>query len=614
MALDVASPACESASAMRDAAARRARANLNALAQRQPDIAEVLQQTSVPASAALTTGRDGALTWRVEGSTGSRWFGGSSMPAISAPIVVSGYAPDGENLWLPGVLTGLEPLILLERMPPNAAVFVVEPEPAQALLALHLYDYVAAFTSGRLVILFADALAGDFEAFVSRHPGYVVPRRFLPVPTVDTRRLDDVQQAIELASARAVQVQSQIAEAARDSLATRPPSSDRLSGRIAVVSRDARPWAVDFAARMVRAIPASGRSALSLVPDAPDKCHAAALLQSIKRDPVELVLAINGATSELHRLLPPTIPLAEWYFPGAVYRDRIVSASAAASAVFASTGSVRQELSRRGLSEAAIVELPLGGDDVTFSPVRLSPTERAAWSCDVLLPRVPARLEVESTGLTLPSHTELWNACIAAARNEPCAVERSDAETILVRAETRLHMPLVEAAIRTDWLDMIRTRLIPAMLAELVVHRLAADGLTVAAIDSSRDDARQWPGCRSLPVRSLNDVNLAINAARVVLILDQDLVAVQFTLDALMVGTPVVLHGLTRAASEHPRLADAFRSLQAAESVTDIVTNCRRLARTGPAGAPSGCGDLRRQHSLAARLNRLIHSTRGARA
>lgn len=611
MALDVASPARESTPAMLDAATRRARANLDALDTRQSDLAAVLRPLSLPASATLTTGRDGALTWRVEQSAGGRWFGGSSMPTISAPIIVSGYVPDGGSLWLPGMLTGLEPLVLLDRMPRSAALFVVEQDVVQVLLAFHLYDYAPAFTAGRLVILIDGALAEGLEIFVTRHPGYTVPRRFLPVSNVDIRRLDEIQQAIELASARAVQAQSRLAEAARGSLAKRPPWGDRTAVRTALVSRDARPWALDFAARAARAIAARGDVALQLVPDAPDKCHAAALLQAVDRDKAGLALAINGATAELQRLLPPTIPLAEWYFPGAVYPERIADAPVGGPLVFASTASVRRELVGRGVPNSAIVDLPLGGDHVMFRTVRLSPAERAAWSCDVLLARIPPSLEVESTGLTLPSHIELWNACITSARGEPRAVERADAEAILRRAETRLGMQLVETAVRTEWVEMIRTRLLPAVHAELVVSRLAAEGLIVAAIDTHGGGMRHPMDCRPLDVRSPDDCNMAINAARVVLILDQDLVAVQAALDTLMVGTPVVMHGLERVSTEHPHLADAFRSVNAVESIADVVASCRRLARTGSSGASAIAGDIRREHSIAERIDRLVRTVHG---
>ena len=103
------------------------RDNLAALASFQPRVAEIVDAARIPPGVTPARGRDGSSTLLVPAEEGgSIWFGGSSMPSVSAVEMFAGFVSDGRNVSLPGVLTGVEPLVVINKLPLHTALFVVE--------------------------------------------------------------------------------------------------------------------------------------------------------------------------------------------------------------------------------------------------------------------------------------------------------------------------------------------------------------------------------------------------------------------------------------------------------------------------------------------------------
>ena len=101
--------------------------NLRVLQDVQPALADVIHRVPLPAQARVTTGRDGSQTIQLPDETGRMvWLGGSSMPTVSAAELMGGFAYAGGNLSLLGIHTGVEPLLILAKLPPHAALFVIE--------------------------------------------------------------------------------------------------------------------------------------------------------------------------------------------------------------------------------------------------------------------------------------------------------------------------------------------------------------------------------------------------------------------------------------------------------------------------------------------------------
>ena len=128
--------------------------NQAALRAFQPSVAAILDEVAIPEEVKPATGRDGSDTFLIPDETGRHvWFGGSSMPGISAAEIFAGFRGDGSNASLPGVLTGVEPLVVAGQMAAHTALFVVEQDPLQLKLAMHLRDYSDLFAGGRLVFV-----------------------------------------------------------------------------------------------------------------------------------------------------------------------------------------------------------------------------------------------------------------------------------------------------------------------------------------------------------------------------------------------------------------------------------------------------------------------------
>ncbi len=149
--------------------------NLAALTDAQASLAAAIDAIPIPDGVTPVRGRDDSDTFFLPTGDGrGAWFGGSSMPTISAFEAWSGLRGDGRNLILPGVLTGLEPLLILERIPKHSALFVCEPDGLLLKLALILRDYTRFIESGQLVFILGeeqslvDNLVSFFESSAHR--------------------------------------------------------------------------------------------------------------------------------------------------------------------------------------------------------------------------------------------------------------------------------------------------------------------------------------------------------------------------------------------------------------------------------------------------------------
>ena len=188
--------------------------NLAALAAFQPKVGEIIDAAEIPAGVTPATGRDGSNTLRIPAEDGgSIWFGRSSMPSVSAPEMFAGFVDDGRNVSLPGVLTGAEPLVVIDKMPPHTAVFVLEEHAWHVKLALHLYDYAGPIAAGRLIFVVGDDVEERMCEFSEANPGYDPPARLLTPPQRSAAETAELQRRLENAGAAVSRVCQQAVDA-----------------------------------------------------------------------------------------------------------------------------------------------------------------------------------------------------------------------------------------------------------------------------------------------------------------------------------------------------------------------------------------------------------------
>ncbi|MCH8244018.1 MAG: hypothetical protein IH897_15625, partial [Planctomycetes bacterium] len=301
--------------------------NLEALRAFQPEVAAAVDAAPVCEGVAQTTARDGSNTYLIPGEGGRPiWFGASSMPTISASEIFADFYSDGRSVWLPGVFTGVEPLVVVGRMPPHAALFVVERNLSHVKLAMHLHDYVELLAAGRLVFIPGDGeelveihrlgdvavLVDGLGMFLEHHPGYELPVHLLSGPQLSAVQVADLGCRLETAGRAAAAVQAPIVEAHVQRIRARSFAQLSSSPRVAVLSVDPGPVSLEQAGRIGRALTALGWSHELCIPNAPDKCHIAARLQTIERLSADLVLFVNGTAGPMNPLLPEDLPVACW--------------------------------------------------------------------------------------------------------------------------------------------------------------------------------------------------------------------------------------------------------------------------------------------------------------
>ncbi|MFQ5496146.1 MAG: hypothetical protein ACE5EX_12290, partial [Phycisphaerae bacterium] len=300
------------------------RRNLAALTTFLPSVALTIEQTTVPDAVTAATGRDGSTTFLLPGTEGRmNWLGGSSMPTVSAPELMGQFIGDGSGVVLPGVLTGLEPLHLAEGTPAHTPIFVLEPEPLFAKLALHLYDYSALFERQRLVLILSplDDLEEPLCAFFREHDGFELPLHLLPVPQRSTAEMARLGASIEEAGAAVSRLQSHTVESLTRKIARRRFGACPARPRVAVLSVDPRPVALEQAHRVERALAKLDWPGTLCIPDTPGRCHTVARLRAVDAATADAVILINGRAESLTARLPDELPIISWYFPEAIITE-----------------------------------------------------------------------------------------------------------------------------------------------------------------------------------------------------------------------------------------------------------------------------------------------------
>ena len=523
------------------------RRNLAALADFQPYVASMVKATPVPDDVVPATGRDGCSTFRLSSSHGRReWLGRSSMPSVSAAALFGEFRYDGGNVLLPAVLTGLEIRVLADRMPPFAALFVVEEDPVALKLATHLYDYADLIAARRLVFLRLDRIIDDLRNVFEVHPGFELPKHLLTVPHCSSGRMDTLRRHLEDAGAAALGAQASVVSSCVQRLGERTFQRLPERPRVAVLTVDPRSSTSAQVDRIARALDRLGWPRETCAADAPDHSHVAARLRAIDRERADWVLMVNSPAGHLSSLLPPGLPLASWFLSKSGIESSRFIESAHPHVAFAASRSIANALAQSGMGTDAIVRGEPGADDLIGGEVESAPPKEpsAGMRLAVLMDLPDDR--VEAVNLALPSHRALWRAMQAVVSKNTDRSPDTPAERLLELAQRQSGTTLREDDIRSQFVHLLRTRIAPACAGRAAVEAVVARGWNVSVwgTDWAHHVPRKglWRG--SIPVgkafaRLLDDVDVVVLPTLTV-------EAVQSALDALSMGTHVVC----RASSE----------------------------------------------------------------
>ncbi len=595
--------------------------NQAALRAFQPSVAAALDEVLIPEEVKPATGRDGSDTFLIPDETGRPvWFGGSSMPGISASEIFAGFRGDGSNVSLPGVLTGVEPLVVASKMATHTALFVVEQDPLQLKLAMHLRDYSDLFAGGRLVFVFGkdEDLARNLCTFFESHPGYELPTRLLTVPQRSAAEIADLQRDLEAAGKAAAAVYARLVESHVQALGSRERGPLPPAPRVTALSIDPRPGSLEQARRIGRALTKLQWSHQLCIPDAPDKCHITARLRAVNEVAADLVLFVNSMAGPMRPLLPDNLPVASWFLPEAVAQPFVAEEPRGGDVIFASSRTLHDRLTAAGVPAGVIERSEVAADDTVYRPVILSASGDRAMHVDVAILMDLPDDRPEACDITLASHLALWRALQATVEQNADRYRDDIAEELLDMAQRDSGTRLQDPKVRRHFVSLIQARIAPAMIARAAAKRLISADYRVGLWGCNWPQLMEAQEIRRGPIPTGEALNEVFNAARIVILPDSSAQAVQTMLDAFATGTPVICRQPDQPfEQEYPTLIDLVPHLHFYRSSRELLDSVHDLTG-GDKGASERARAVRAmvcsKHTVAERLTAIVETLRRRQA
>lgn len=591
--------------------------NLRTLRVRQPDAAQTLDFTPLPPNINFTTGRDGSPTCLLPADGDRRrWFGGSSMPSVSAEAAFSTYQSDGRNVALPGILTGQAPLVLLKRLPQHTAIFVVEPTTSQLKIALHLRDYSVEIEKGRLVFLLGqgEEFVLGVRRFFEQHPGYEIPVHLLTVIQQSTSAVAGLQRQLEEAGQAAMDVHARrVEDQVRRLIQAVIPREIPAEPRLAILSVDPNEETQQHVERTRRALLDLGWHHDICIPNAPQRCHVSQRLQTVLDINADFILLVNSNAGAMRSFLPPHCAIANWYTPNAHVQPNQEDALFEREAFFASSAQNVDALVRAGVPADRIHECPPAADHTVFRPATPGSHERSHNAIDVLLDIPDDR--PESWRVDLASHVALWNAIRHTVQQSADRYRIDVADTFLEDAQRISGTTLKDPKIRDHFLTLTKSCIAPAALARATIERIRRAGLSISIWGGHWSPTANRPASLGQddyhgPIPTGDSLRDVIRRARWILIPNLSPALVSTALDALVSGTRIACrHCDTPFDRLYPGLSDATRHFNFYETADQLLKTI--LDDVGNTAAQTQA-EILEKHTIAQRLITIADTMRTA--
>jgi hypothetical protein len=627
-----------------ETARKRWRANLEALAQRQAELARMLGEIEWPAGASIATGRDGAVV-AIHGADNGTidWLGGTSMPTVSAREVLGGPADRNLSVALASVGSGYEAMLLADRLDAHAAVFVCAPDPVDLILALHAVDWTRLLRSGRIV-----PLAGDIEmalrAFIEHHPGYQVPARVQRLPDVTPAELAERAAAVQRGAQQADTLQRRVLVRIGQQIARRRGRRKTSKPRVLVLSTDAVGGAIAFSQQVENGLVALGHDAARCVPDGPERCHRIARLTALRDHDPDGVLLLNNTPGGLGDHWPAGLPFACWFLESDALPGNALTGLADCENLIAASTAVRDRLVSAGARTETIHIVEPGVDDTAYHPLPAKAIAGAkafgaGGPCDFAVIADGCDLSPAAAGIGLESHERLWRAAVEVCVQRMGAGEDVAGDGLLARAEKVSGVRLTDTGQRGQFSGLLTARVLPTVAARVAVatlRRIGTVGLWGAGWYADRDDERAADESASSsgdvtaavargPLPAPNLRNRLYQAARLVVFPNAAPTALGEACAVLAAGgRPLIAQPDATVLARYPAGRRIFSRLPAYSGCTDLFTAAGDLAKTAqPPGAESATvcppdgsagdralaavrADLLREHTLRQALARVL--------
>jgi len=525
--------------------------NLAALRRWLPHMADLLAATAIPPAWQLTTGTDSTPTYCRYDQAGTRldWLGGTSMPAASAAALVASMDPGGTNGIGLGMGTGYEWRAFLERLTAAQALYVLEPDPVLACLALSICPLSAALDCGQLLLFTGPDAAAEMAEFCAAHGGYEPPTVLHPLPTLPPGRRNGLLSLGEQMVRQAVTAHGQRTAAAVAQLQALPVPVDAQRRLILALGQGGP---LDRSLRGAMAALAQrhpGKIAELFI----DQHATASLLQRVQAalDQAPALIVSDLFRPQLGPCVPPHVPVETWVpaIPPLSFWFNISGLAQAdgGDRVVCHCAAHQELLQEAGAAQVRIVPVALPAD--LIPPVGES-HGLAIRHAVALLGDLPS-LDPEVHGLKLPSHAAVWNAARDLILEDPLAIHGGMLPDLLRRAQARAGVELVDAELAASIGRGIRHVLAVSGVAIGLARLLVEAGLTVRCIGSGWD----IPETQGL---ALQITPMPPTRAALATLWSQAALLLHY--NAAGVVHPLVLHAacsdVALVAPEHPRAGD----------------------------------------------------------
>ena len=556
----------------------RLHGNLKALAPFQHELAELIRGEDIPAGVTPTTGRDGSPTFLLSGEDErSVWFGQSSMPTISARELFGSAQADAGNGFLPGVLTGLEPLVLLEILPRYRALFVWEEKIVHLKLAMFLHNYSPAIQDRRLVFLGGEDVTVELARFFERFPGFEMPVRLYSVPQRTAAGSFRIQHRVEQAGLKIQTHQRKILGELAASIDGCEKARLNDTPRVAVITVEPASWAIEKGRQLLRALSAMGCPAGSCLPDAPDRCHVAARLAAIDAVQADVVLSMGACPSSIRALLPREMPVICWYPPGvSATAPRDFTPGPRDVFVTTTTSQWTSLKSSMSLSAHAYRSSPAAdqGANVAHEP---ESTGRSTGRVDITVIMDVPDDRPEACGISLPSFKILFEALKTIAISRWGIGAPNSADELLAAAESQSGVHLREAAVRDEFHRLFLSHITPAAIARTFAKALMELSDSIVFWGTGWKSGTGPAIGASGPIPTGDTRLAALQRTRVAVFPHGSGRYIEFMLDALAAGVCVVRGAsVERFEDEYPVLIELAPFLHFPSSVVDLRELVRR--------------------------------------
>ncbi len=590
---------------------QRYRANIKALGQTQPALSQLIESTSLPPTVETAKGRDGSDTVRIHQSDGSgQWFGHSSMPTISAPVVTAAFTWSGRNVVLTSVGTGCEILVLASRSPAHCAIFAFDNDIISLKIAMILFDYSDLLARGRLLFACGSHAGQTLHELICSQPGLEYPQEMFALPHQPTDERARIRREFEAGGALATAHQASLAANVRTQLQERSTTRQDGPRRIVVLSRDPRPEAIAVSRGLANRLNETGYIACVSVPDRPDQCHVLARLRTVHDHNPDGIILVNCLSGPLSGYLPDELPVRSWLLTRDSARVAISEGIRANSVIYAAHSTTADELVAAGAAAEHARLLERAADQAAYHPVTLSADQRAAYETQVAVRADGIDLGAEAAGITLDTHSQLWDWISKTMQASEGSWRRNRADKLLKQGEAAVGLSLKDADLRDQFLSLIRHRLAPVMAVRHVVGRLIDEGFEVAVWGTGwatqPDMSERVP---DLDGREMN-WNLVYNGAQLVVLPWFNDSLAQCVLDSLAAGTlPVFVRPATHIRDLHPQLAGLLEQVPHVADPDQISGKVKRLLQ--PTEEPAGLlnrlrAEVMSQHTYDQRLVSLL--------